>query len=110
MNRNVTALALTFGLFWSAAIFMVSVANLIWPEYGRAFLDVVASIYPGFHPGSGIGSVMTGAIYGFVDAAIAGVVFGWIYNFLACRHPDKEGPTVSSTVARKRRARRQRGR
>jgi len=27
-------------------------------RYGRAFLDLSASIYPGYHPGTGIGSVI----------------------------------------------------
>ena len=87
MRCNVTALTLTVGLFWAAAIFIVALANLIWPGYGRAFLDVAASIYPGYHPGSGVGSVITGTLYGLVDGAIAGAVFGWLYNLLAHQRP-----------------------
>ena len=87
MRCNVTALTLTVGLFWAAAIFIVALAILIWPVYGRAFLDVAASIYPGYHPGSGVGSVITGTLYGLVDGAIAGAVFGWLYNLLAHQRP-----------------------
>jgi len=87
MRCNVTALALTVGLFCAAAILIVAVANLIWPGYGRAFLDVAASIYPGYHPGSGVGSVITGTLYALVDGAIAGAVFGWLYNLLAHQRP-----------------------
>lgn len=87
MKCNVTALALTAGLFSGAAILMVALANLIWPGYGRAFLDVAASIYPGYHPGSGAGSVITGTLYGLVDGAIAGAVFGWLYNLLVHQRP-----------------------
>jgi hypothetical protein len=83
MRFNVTALALTAGLIWAALILVVGLANLIWPSYGRAFLDVISSIYPGYHPGSGAGSVITATLYGLVDAAIAGAVFGWLYNLLA---------------------------
>jgi hypothetical protein len=87
MRLNIIALALTIGLFWGAAILIVATANLIWPSYGRPFLDVVASVYPGYHPGFGPGSVVTGALYGFVDGAIGGAVFGWLYNWLARRLP-----------------------
>ena len=82
MRVNVIALSITAALFWSAAILIVASANLIWPSYGGAFLELAASIYPGYDPGSGIGSIITGTLYGLVDGAIAGAVFGWLYNFL----------------------------
>lgn len=85
MRFDITALALTVGLFWGAAILIVASANLIWPSYGRAFLDLAASIYPGYHAGSGLGSVITGTLYGLVDGAIAGGVFAWLYNSLTQR-------------------------
>jgi hypothetical protein len=87
MRCNVTALTLTVGLFCAATMLIVALANLIWPGYGRAFLDVAASIYPGYRPGSGAGSVITGTLYGLVDGAIAGAVFGWLYNLLAHQRP-----------------------
>ena len=87
MRLDVTALTLTVGLFWGVAILIVGLANLIWPGYGRAFLDVAASIYPGYHPGSGAGSVITGTLYAMVDGAIGGAVFGWLYNLFAHQRP-----------------------
>lgn len=83
MRINVTALTLTAGLFWGGAIFIVGLANLIWPTYGRAFLDLAASVYPGYHASSGMGSVITGTLYAMVDGAIAGALFGWLYNLLS---------------------------
>ena len=83
MRFNITALSLTVGLFWGAAILLVASANLIWPSYGQAFLQLAASIYPGYHPGNSIGPVITGTLYGFVDGAIAGALFGWFYNLLS---------------------------
>ena len=85
MRFNVTALFLTSGLIWGAAILIVASANLIWPSYGLAFLELTASVYPGYHPGADIGSVITGTLYGLVDGAIAGAVFGWLYNLLSRR-------------------------
>jgi hypothetical protein len=86
MKFNLRAMALAGGLFWGVAIFMLALANLIWPNYGRSVLDWAASVYPGYHPGSGFGSVITGTVYAFVDGAVAGTFFGWLYNRLARTH------------------------
>jgi hypothetical protein len=87
MKLNLTAITLACGLFWGGAILIVALANLAWPSYGRTFLDLAASIYPGYQPGSGAGSVVTGTLYGLVDGSIAGAVFGWLYNLLARLRP-----------------------
>ena len=83
MKFNLRAMALAGGVFWGGAILVVALANLMWPGYGRAVLEWVASVYPGYHPESGIGSVVTGALYAFVDGAVAGALFGWLYNWFA---------------------------
>jgi len=80
MKFNITALAFTVGLIWGGAMLFVTLANMIWPGYGQTFLDVIASIYPGFRPGTGISSVIVGTIYGLLDGAIGGAIFGWLYN------------------------------
>jgi hypothetical protein len=85
MRFNVIALSATAGLFWGGAILVVACANLIWPPYGGAFLELAASIYPGYVPRPAVGSVITGTLYGLVDGAIAGAVLGWLYNFLSRR-------------------------
>ena len=87
MRFNVIALSATVALFWGAAILVVASANLIWPTYGRAFLELAASIYPGYHPSPAIGSIITGSLYRLVDGAIAGAVFGWLYNLLSRQLP-----------------------
>jgi len=85
MKFSVIAMASTLGVLWGAAILIVALANLIWPSYGVAFLELAASIYPGYRPSSGLGSVITGTLYGLVDGAGAGAVFAWLYNLMA--HP-----------------------
>jgi len=87
MKFSVSALASTLGMLWGGAILIVGLANLIWPNYGRAFLDLAASIYPGYRAGSGLGSVIIGTLYGLVDGAGGGAVFAWLYNLLAHRRP-----------------------
>jgi len=85
MRLHITAMSFTVGLIWGAAIFLVASTNLIWPNYGQAFLELTSSIYPGYHPSSSIGSVIIGTLYGIVDGAIGGAVFAWVYNFFAHR-------------------------
>ncbi len=83
MKLNVKAMAFTIGLIWGAAMLLTGVANLIWDGYAEAFLDVVASIYPGYHATSNFGDVIVGTLYGLVDGAVGGAVVAWLYNLLA---------------------------
>ena len=84
MKLDIKAMSITVGLIWGVlAMFLVGVANLIWPAYGRAFLEVMASIYPGYTATASFGQVILGTLYGLVDGAIAGAVFAWLYNRFA---------------------------
>jgi hypothetical protein len=85
MRFNIIAFAVTCALVWGGATLLVATVNVLWPNYGRAFLELVASIYPGYKPGPSIGSVVTGTLYGLVDGAVGGAVFAWLYNFLSRR-------------------------
>lgn len=85
MKISVIALCVTAALFWGAVMLIVASANWIWPSYGGAFLELVASVYPGYHPGLGIASILTGTFYGIVDGAIGGALFAWIYNLLSSK-------------------------
>ena len=80
MKLNLKALVLTAGILWALAIFITAVANLIWSGYGVAFLQAMASVYPGYHASRSIGDVIVGTLYALVDGAICGLVFGWLYN------------------------------
>jgi hypothetical protein len=89
MRLNVAALAVTAGLIWGGAILIVASAHAIWPNYGGAFLEVMGSIYSGYHPGPGIWSIIVGTLYGLVDGAIGGALFGWLYNLLSKAFPSR---------------------
>jgi len=82
MRLDAKAMAISFGILWGACVLLVGIANLIWPSYGQALLQLCASIYPGYHPSTGVGSVVVGAIYALVDGFIGGAIFGWLYNLL----------------------------
>lgn len=85
MRLHVIAFSLTAGIIWGAVMLLVALANLVWPTYGHAFLQIAESIYPGYHPASGIVSVIIGTLYGLVDGAIGGAIFAWVYNLFAHR-------------------------
>jgi len=79
MQLNVKAMALTFGILWAVAFFLVAGAQQVWPTYGVAFLELMDSVYPGYAPG-GFGSVIMGSLYALLDGAIGGAVVAWLYN------------------------------
>ena len=79
MSLNLKALALTAALIWGGAIFLVGVGNLASPDYGSAFLELIASIYPGYTP-AGFGSVIVATLYGMLDGLVAGAIVAWLYN------------------------------
>jgi hypothetical protein len=78
---SVKGFAITAGLLWAASILLVGGLNRFCPGgYGFAFLNVLDSIYPGFHAATGFKSVIIGSIYGFFDGAIGCAIFAWVYN------------------------------
>lgn len=83
MKLDIRAFALAIGLFWGGMILLVGLVNLVMPSYGRAFLLLAASIYPGYAAGTSFGQVVIGSLYGLVDGAIGGAIFAWLYNWLA---------------------------
>lgn len=80
MRMDIKALSLTVALVWGGSILLIGLANLIWTTYGVAFLEVVASIYPGYRGDSSFGQVIVGTLYGLVDGFIGGLIIGWLYN------------------------------
>ena len=85
MKLDVKAMALTIGLLWGAAMFLTGTANLIWDVYGEDFLDVMASVYPGYDATTSFAQVIVGTLYALLDGAVGGAVVAWLYNRLAAR-------------------------
>ena len=83
MKLSIKAMAITFGLLWGLAILIVSTINMFSPNYAAEFLNIIASVYPGYEAGQGIKSVVIGTLYAVFDAAIGGAIFAWVYNFFA---------------------------
>ena len=84
MRFDVKTTALTVALLWGVgAMFGTGLANLIASGYGQAFLDAMASLYPGYMATPSFGQVIVGALYGLLDGAVTGAVFAWLYNYCA---------------------------
>jgi hypothetical protein len=94
MLLDVKALALTTALVWGGCLLLTGLANLAYPAYGLAWLQVAASIYPGYHGPAGLGSVVVVTLYGLVDGAAGGAIFGWLYNRVAQRPLKTLGPSA----------------
>ncbi len=82
MKLNAKALAITFGLLWGGAVFLVALCHRFSPDYGVDFLRVVASIYPGYHI-AGMKMGIVGTLYAMLDGAVCGFLIAWLYNKLS---------------------------
>lgn len=92
MKLSLRAVALTAGLMWAACVLLVGLVHLADPRYGGEFIDVMSSLYPGLHFMHRWQNVVAATIYGFIDGAISGLIFAWIYDRLvgaghATNHP-----------------------
>ncbi len=83
MKLSVKGLAITAAIIWGAALLIMGSANMMFPGYGTNFLEVIGSVYPGYHPSTGVSSVIIGSLYGVVDAGIGAAIFAWLYNFIS---------------------------
>lgn len=80
MKLSVRAVAASSALLWGGAILAVGVTNLMQPRYGKEFLRVVASIYPGYRARPTIANVAVGTAYAAADGAVGGALCAWLYN------------------------------
>jgi len=80
MNKfSPNALGIAIGVLWAAYVLFYSITAMF--GWGIALIDVISSLYVGYGP-SVLGAFI-GAVWGFVDGYIAGVVIALLYNMLA---------------------------
>ncbi len=92
MKLSLRAFSITAGVIWCAVVLLVGLANHVWPPYGSALLELIASIYPGYEVSEQINSVLIGAGYALVDGLVGGLIFACLYNRLTscCKASDKQ--------------------
>ena len=77
MRLNTKAFALTSGIFLGAAVFLMTIWLLVFGFEGQQ-IRTLDHFYFGYSF-SFIGAVI-GAVWGFIDGALCGLVFAWLYN------------------------------
>ena len=82
MGLNAKALAYAGAALCGGSFLLIGLINLSTPDYGREFLELLASVYPGYHADRTIESVMVGTGYALCDGAVSGWLLGWLYNRL----------------------------
>ena len=84
MKLSVKGMAFAMAILWGlGAMLLTGLSNLIWPGYGREFLRLMSSVYPGYHATQSLSQVIVGALYGVVDGAGGGAILALLYNRLA---------------------------
>jgi hypothetical protein len=83
MRLSIKGVAIAAGLLWGGGILFLGLINLANPSYGMSLLQALSSVYPWFHASRTFGDVVIGTIDALVDGAVAGFLFGWLYNFFA---------------------------
>lgn len=78
---NVKALGLALGIIWGVSLFVMGVVAMLAPNYAADFVRAIGSKYIGYAP-TIVGSVI-GAVWGFIDAGIGGLLIAWLYNKFA---------------------------
>ncbi len=97
MKLSLRAFSITAGILWCVVVLLVGLANHAWPPYGLAFLELTASVYPGYEVSEQLVSVFIGAGYALVDGLVGGLIFACLYTRIAscCKTCDKQ-PTAAA--------------
>jgi hypothetical protein len=83
MKLSLRAMIIGGAVFKTSGFLFVSLMNLVFRPYGGAYLALLTSLYPGYDPVSGPIGILVGTFYSLIAGALAGLLFGWAYNFFA---------------------------
>lgn len=70
---------LAFGLWWGVAMLLLGIAAALF-NLGTALVQLLSSVYIGFAPTPG--GIILGAIWGFGDGFIGGLMLAWFIKLL----------------------------
>ncbi|NQU18563.1 bacteriophage holin [bacterium] len=77
---NVKAFGLAVGIVWGVGMFVLGIIAMAF-GWGDRFIEILSSLYIGYKA-TFLGSIV-GAIWGFIDAGIGGIIVAWLYNKFA---------------------------
>lgn len=73
---NVKGLAFGGGVLWAFYVLLVGWGSIF--GWGTSFVSAFSTLYIGYGP-SIVGGLI-GAVWGFIDGAIAGIIISLVYN------------------------------
>jgi hypothetical protein len=85
MKLSLKAMIIAGALFKAVVFLFISLMNLILRPYGGAYLAALTSLYPGYDPLNWPVALIIGTLYTLLAGALAGLLFGCLYNFFAER-------------------------
>jgi hypothetical protein len=85
MKLSLKSMVIAGALFKTICFLFVSLLNLVLRPYGGAYLALLTSLYPGYDPVSVPIGMIVGTFYSLLAGGLAGLLFGWLYNFFAER-------------------------
>ena len=83
MRLSLKAITLSAAALWGAAMFLVGLVHMMVPSYGTVFLQMMSSVYPGADSSPTLLRVLLGTVYGLLDGAVVGYLFGLLYTVFA---------------------------
>ena len=83
MRDSLKAITLSSAILWGGLMLLIGLIHMAAPSYGTNFLQAMSSVYPGADTAPTLGRVLLGTVYGFVDGAIGGCLFGLLYHGLS---------------------------
>lgn len=85
MKLSLKAMILAGALFQVIGFIFVSLMNLVLRPYGGTYLAMLASLFPGYDPVNWPIGIIVGSLYSLLSGALAGMVFGALYNLFCSR-------------------------
>ena len=85
MKLSLKAMIIAGALFKGVVFVFISLMNLLLRPYGGAYLAMLTSLYPGYDPVNVPIALVVGTLYSLFAGALAGLLFGWLYNLFAAR-------------------------
>ncbi len=84
MKFNVAAAAIAGGVGFAIALGSAGILGMLFDGYGSAFLEMMASVYPGYKANGAPGDLIIGCFYAATDGIIACGGLALLYNIASC--------------------------
>ncbi len=75
---NAKALGMAGGILWGLGVLLLTFLWMGMPDYAMERQGFLTGIYPGYEVS--VTGAIIGLVYGFIDAFVGLLIFGWLYN------------------------------